>query len=426
MSGEDSSDTLRDIQTLFNDGILGGLTDRQLLDRFVGRADSLSDHAFTILVERHGPMVWGVCRRVLNDRSAAADAFQATFLVLVRKASAVRVNDSLAPWLYGVSRRIAARERATTLRRQAREAGEIDQVVDPSPESDRSEWLAILDDEIGRLPERNRAAVVLCDLEGLPHEEAARRLGCPVGTVESRLFRGRRRLRERLVRRGIAPTAAALWAQTAREASAAIPATLVRDSTRLVMSSLATGALPVAVNTLADGVIKAMWFAKLKPLAAIAAVLVVTTTASVAVQGGQEPAPKGAGDTAKAATPKPSGAVDTVAPEIAANRKIAKEQLALIDSALQMLRTRAREGNTRMNDPAFSVWGQRKLETLRRAGATKAEIIAELQKYIQNLKEDHAMAVALHQQGRGTVIDEIDVRYRLMEAEIWLNEEKAR
>src|SRR5271155_419061 len=123
MSGRDPRGVLLDIATLFSNGMLGGLTDRQLLERFVNRNDSSSEDAFTILVERHGPMVWGVCRRLLPDRHAAADAFQATFLVLVRRAWAVRVDDSLGPWLYGVSRRAAARARAPSLRRRARETG---------------------------------------------------------------------------------------------------------------------------------------------------------------------------------------------------------------------------------------------------------------------------------------------------------------
>ena len=302
MSGGDPSGVLRDIGTLFSDGMLGGLTDRQLLERFVNRNDSSAEDAFTILVERHGPMVWGVCRRLLPDRDAAADAFQATFLVLVRRARAVRVDDSLGPWLYGVSRRVAARARATSLRRRARETGGVEAVAGPAPDPGRAERLAILDEEIGRLPERQRAAVVLCDLEGLPHEEAARRLGCPVGTVESRLSRGRQRLRDRLVRRGLAPAAAALWAEMAREASAAMPAALIKHSARFVTSSPAAGAVPAAVTALAEGVIQMMWLARLKPLVAVAAALILAT-AGVAVQGRQQPAPEGAQEQAKTAPP---------------------------------------------------------------------------------------------------------------------------
>ena len=157
MSGGDPSGVLRDIGTLFGNGVLGGLTDKQLLDRFVNVNDSSAEDAFTVLVERHGPMVWGVCRRLLSDRDTAADAFQATFLVLVRRARAVRVDDSLGPWLYGVSRRIAARARAISLRRRARETGSVEAMAGPAPDPAEAERLAILDEEIGRLPERQRA-----------------------------------------------------------------------------------------------------------------------------------------------------------------------------------------------------------------------------------------------------------------------------
>ena len=352
MSGGDPSGALRDIGTLFSDGMLGGLTDRQLLERFVNRNDSSAEDAFTILLERHGPMVWGVCRRLLPDRDAAADAFQATFLVLVRRASAVRVDDSLGPWLYGVSRRVAARARATSLRRRARETGGVEAVAGPAPDPDRAERLAILDEEIGRLPERQRAAVVLCDLEGLPHEEAARRLGCPVGTVESRLSRGRQRLRDRLVRRGLAPAAAALWAEMAREASAAMPAALIKHSARFVTSSPAAGAVPVAVTALAEGVIQMMWLARLKPLVAVAAALILAT-AGVAVQGRQQPAPEGAREQAKTAPPPTAGAGGAAVPDMAANRALAREQLALIDEALAMLHQLARNARIEYRRPAF-------------------------------------------------------------------------
>ena len=396
MSGGDPSGVLRDIGTLFSNGMLGGLTDRQLLERFVNRNDSSAEDAFTILLERHGPMVWGVCRRLLPDRDAAADAFQATFLVLVRRASAVRVDDSLGPWLYGVSRRVAARARATSLRRRARETGGVEAVAGPAPDPGRAERLAILDEEIGRLPERQRAAVVLCDLEGLPHEEAARRLGCPVGTVESRLSRGRQRLRDRLVRRGLAPAAAALWAEMAREASAAMPAALIKHTARFVTSSPAAGAVPVAVTALAEGVIQMMWLARLKPLVAVAAALILAT-AGVAVQGRQQPAPEGAREQAKTAPPPTAGAGAAAVPDMAANRALAREQLALIDEALAMLHQLARNGRISIADPSFSLWGRRRLETLRKAGAGKAEIVAALEKYINSLKEDEAIAKARYE-----------------------------
>ena len=425
MSAGDPSGVLRDIGTLFSNGVLGGLTDRQLVERFVNRNDSSAEDAFTILVERHGPMVWGVCRRLLPDPHAAADAFQATFLVLVRRASAVRVDDSLGPWLYGVSRRVAARTRATSLRQRACETGGVDAVAVPPSDPAGAERLAILDEEIGRLPERERAAVVLCDLEGLLHDDAARRLGCPVGTVESRLSRGRQRLRDRLVRRGLDPSAAALWPEIAREASSAMPAALIKSLARFVTSSPAAGALPVAVATLAEGVIKMMWLARLKPLVAVAAALVLAT-AAVAVQERQQPAPERKGDQAKTAPPAPAGAVGAGAPDIAVNRAIAREQLALIDAALAAMRQLAQNGQLDIASPSFSIWGRRLVDTLRKAGAGKAELIAALEKHIKDLKQDEVLAQARLEAARGTQVDVFDVRFRRMEAEIWLNEEKAR
>ena len=427
MSGGDPSGALRDIRTLFSDGMLGGLTDRQLLERFVNRNDSSAEDAFTILLERHGPMVWGVCRRLLPDRDAAADAFQATFLVLVRRASAVRVDDSLGPWLYGVSRRVAARERATALRRRARETGGVEAAAGPAPDPDRAERLAILDEEIGRLPERQRAAVVLCDLEGLPHEEAARRLGCPVGTVESRLSRGRQRLRDRLVRRGLAPAAAALWAEMAREASAAMPAALIKHSARFVTSSPAAGAVPVAVTALAEGVIQMMWLARLKPLVAVAAALILAT-AGVAVQGRQQPAPEGAREQAKTA-PAPSrqpARPAAAVPDMAANQALARQQLALIDEAWALMHSLAQNARIEISTAPFGRWGRRRLEALHKAGAGKAEIVAALEKYINSLKQLEAIARARKEAARATPLGEYEMQFLRMEAEIWLNEEKAR
>ncbi len=421
MSGGDPSGTLRDIGALFGHGRLGEQTDRQLLERFVNRSDSLSEDAFTALLQRHGPMVWGVCRRLLPDQCAAADAFQATFLVLVRRASVVRVDDSLGPWLYGVSRRVAARARSISLRQRVRETSGVEVAASVAPDPERAEWLAILDEEIARLPERHRAVIVLCDLEGMPHEEAARQLGCPVGTVGSRLSRGRQRLRDRLVRRGLAPAAAVLWAETVREASAAIPPTLISLSTRLLASSSVAGAVPVAVTVLAEGVLQMMWVARLKPLIAVSAALVLTT-AGVVVQGRQQPAAERANEQAK--TTPPAQAVS--APGLAANQALAREQLVLIDKALDVLHQLVRTARMRPSDPSFSVWGRRKIEALRNAGAGKAEMVAELEKYINHVKEDVAIAEAARQNAQGTMVDVFDAQYRHMEAEIWLNEEKAR
>ena len=139
----------------------------------------------------HGPMVLGVCRRALRNPDDVADAFQATFLVLVHKADTVRVDDSLGRWLYGVSRRVSVRAKLTARDRSARQVRGIDFAAPRDRYVELDELRDVLDEEISRLPEKYRSTVVLCELEGVGHEEAARQLGCPVGTIKSRLSRAR-------------------------------------------------------------------------------------------------------------------------------------------------------------------------------------------------------------------------------------------
>ncbi len=197
------------IGALFHWGAMGTWSDSQLVAQFLGGQEG-SEPAFRVLIHRHGPMVLGICRRVLGDEHAAEDAFQVTFLVFVKKASGLRDRTLLSNWLYGVAYRVAHKERAKGLRRREveREAGE--RAWEVGVDSNQAELRTVIDEEIHRLPERYRLPLLLCHLEGLRHDEVAQRLGCPVGTIESRLARGRERLRERLARRGLAPSASAL------------------------------------------------------------------------------------------------------------------------------------------------------------------------------------------------------------------------
>jgi hypothetical protein len=183
--------------------------------------------------------------------------------------------------------------------------------------------------------------------------------------------------------------------------------------------------VPAAVTALAEGVIRMMWLARLKPLVALAAALIFAT-AGVAVQGRQQPAPEGPREQAKTAPPPTVGAGGAAGPDMAANRVLAREQLALIDQSLAMLDGLYRTGTIRFSDPRFSLWARRKVETLRKTGAGKAEIVAALESYINRLKQDEAMTEKEHQAGQATQVDVHDVRFRRLEAEIWLNEEKAR
>src|SRR4051794_30206457 len=204
--------------------------DEQLLDLFVNRSDP---GAFRALVARHGPMVLRVCRSVLRDPHDAEDAFQATFLVLVRRAGSLWARDSLGPWLHQVAHRTASRARSVAARRRRHEARGAELMARSTHEDGRDDLGGVVHEEVGRLPERYRAAVVLCLLEGLTPEQAARYLRCPVGTVQSRLARGREQLRGRLTRRGLTVPAGLLAVGGARSgASAAVPAALANSTIR--------------------------------------------------------------------------------------------------------------------------------------------------------------------------------------------------
>ncbi len=229
------------------------------------------------------------------------------------------------------------------------------------------------------------------------------------------------------MRRGLAPAVAALWAETARDASAAIPAALIKNTARFVTSPPAAGAVPVAVISLTEGVIQMMWLARLKPLVAVATALILAT-AGVAVQGRQQPEAEGAREQAKNAPPRTAGAgaATPAVPDLEANRALARQQLALIDEAWTLMHALAQNNRIDIATAPFDLWGRRRLEALRKAGAGKAEIVAALEKYINNLKELEAIAKALKEAVRATELGIYEMQFLRMEAEIWLNEEKAR
>jgi RNA polymerase sigma factor (sigma-70 family) len=304
---------LQQVARLFATGTVAGMTDSQLIERFTGHRDEL---AFEALLARHGPMVLGICRRMLADAHDIEDAFQATFLVLVRRAHSLQRPDRLGPWLYGVAYRVAVRARARAARRRARERLGVEvAAVSSHRDAAVADMRRELDDEIERLPGTFRDALVLCYLQGMTHEQAAAQLGCPVGTVRSRLARGRDRLHTRLVRRGLAPTAGALAAALATEAaSAAVPPALIRSTLQAAIRFAAGGALagsiPAAV--LAKGVLLAMTFSRIKlcVLAVLTAALVAGGAGVIIAQVGA-PRPARPGPAPAAAAPAPG----TVAPQ---------------------------------------------------------------------------------------------------------------
>jgi RNA polymerase sigma factor (sigma-70 family) len=258
---------------LLRDG--AGLTDAELLEAFVSRRDGAS---FEALVRRHGPMVLGVCGRVLRDPHDAEDAFQATFLVLVRRAATVVPRERVGNWLYGVAYRTALEARRLAARRRARER-QVEDMPQPTAEPDAGwhELRPLLDRELSRLPDKYREPVVLCHLEGRTRQEAARHLGLPVGTVSGRLTTARRLLAKRLSRHGLTLSAGGLAAVlTPEAATAAVPSALVASTVQVLG---AAGSVPAPVAVLADGVLRVLPAAKLK--AATALVL-----AAVALGGG--------------------------------------------------------------------------------------------------------------------------------------------
>jgi RNA polymerase sigma factor (sigma-70 family) len=251
----------------------GGLSDVQLLTRFLEGRD---EAAFAALVRRHGAMVLGVCKRVLGHAQDAEDAFQATFLVLARKAAAAARGQVVASFLYGVAYRTALCGRAKALRRRATER-QVQTMPHPEvlpPEA--QDWRPLLDRELSRLPEKYRAAIVLCDLEGKTRREAARQLKLPEGTLSTRLATGRQMLARRLTQAGLVLSGGALAAAVAEGASAAVPAPWVNATARaavlVVAGKSAAVATPAAL--LMNEVLGAMLMSKLKTYVAVALVAV--------------------------------------------------------------------------------------------------------------------------------------------------------
>jgi RNA polymerase sigma factor (sigma-70 family) len=262
----------RCIRHLIGSAAAAALTDGQLLERFLADRDETAVEA---LVRRHGPLVFGACRRVLHNSQAAEDAFQATFLVLLRKAPSLDRGRPLGNWLYTVAYRLALRARANDLRRQRCEAQAArrrppTEARAPAP----GDLVVALEEELHRLPPRHRAVLVLCYLEGKTNEQAARILGCHRGRMSARLAQARERLRERLARQGFVAPAAGLAAALATAAPAAVPLPLLDNTVRASLwfareGGCATGFVSAQAVTLARGAFRTMFLNKLKIAAAL-------------------------------------------------------------------------------------------------------------------------------------------------------------
>ncbi|CAN5849454.1 hypothetical protein BH23PLA1_BH23PLA1_32970 [soil metagenome] len=322
---------LESLRTLMHLGAAGDLSDGQLLGRFADRrgGDEAAEAAFGVLVHRHGPMVLRVCRRALKDEHEAQDASQATFLVLARRAGSIRQRESVGPWLFGVAQRIAKRSRAANARRLRHEqrAGErIANRIEAGVSPLESEPWAELYEEIDRLPERYRTPIVLCDLEGLTHAQAAQRLDWPLRTVQSRLYRGRDRLRARLSRRGVTLSSSGFVSLLAVDrASAALPVAWARATaqaasifTKAGPSAALAGGASASALTLTKGALRMMFWSKITGAVTLLSMgLAATGAGALALQERTEtpeapPNPAAVRTQAKAATaiiqePEPAG-----------------------------------------------------------------------------------------------------------------------
>jgi RNA polymerase sigma factor (sigma-70 family) len=299
---------LSDMVSRLGQGLLAPAgTDADLLARFLANRD---EQAFTLLVRRHGPMVFGVCRRVTGNHHIAEDAFQAVFVVLAAKGGSVRPRTALPAWLYGVAYRTALRARTMSDRRRRREAA-VETLPEPASATtdlvETSDVVAVVDEEIARLPERLRVPVLLCELEGQSRQETAGQLGIPEGTLSSRLAAARKVLAVRLRQRGIALSAAALSAALGQVASANVPGDL---TARAVAVAIAPNLVPAPVAALSNGVLRIMLAQKLKSIPVVLGLFASVVFAAGVLLAADPPAVREAPPKpAVALAPKPAAPV---------------------------------------------------------------------------------------------------------------------
>jgi RNA polymerase sigma factor (sigma-70 family) len=391
-------------------------SDADLLDRFARLRD---ETAFTDLVHRHGPMVHNVCRRVLGDAHAAEDSAQAVFLVLARKADALRRPDALSSWLYGVAYRVArkAQGRRCCSRSQglAGAAEPADPRPDPLAELSARDLLAVLEQEVQRLPEPSRQAVVLCCLEGLSQEETAVRLGCSPGAVKGRLERGRRLLHHRLEKRGLSLSAVLGVAEVARVS--AVPtaglSSIVTAATRFAAGQVAKGTIDVQVVALAEGVLRAMFLNKLKITAGVLLTIALAGTAAgvLTLAAAKPTAPL-------ANTPK----TDKDKADATTSARIRKLQVERRDTLKKELETRQQEFRVgRATIDTYLETSSRLLEAELDLATTAQQRIAAHAAHLKLAKDAEENTAIRHNAGQLKLADLYQARAARMKAEIdWL------
>jgi RNA polymerase sigma factor (sigma-70 family) len=443
---------VRDLRRLVRAPAAADPEDCQLLERFVRERD---EAAFTTLVQRHGPMVLGVCRRLLHDPHAADDAFQATFLVLVRKAHSLRRRELLAGWLYGVAQRTALKARSLAIRRQQRERQAMTR-PDPAPDTDVvwQDLRPVLDEELARLPARYRLPVVLCYLEGRTLTEAAEQLGWPSGTVSGRLARARELLRKRLTRRGVTLSAGLLGTVLAQQASAAVPSPLLTATVQaagVVAAGSAAETLSPSVVHLMEGVLHAMFLTKVKIVVGVAlgACLIATGLLAYPSLAGQPDTGPGAAAAppapAQAAAPPPVAApnqdgipipplatfdakkVQDLLDKSKASDRIKGLLKAKYDAARLEMDSRVKEFYAGRGTLDISLGSSlRLLEAERELSDRKEDQVAALENHFKRMRVVEQVNEARFQAGRIAVQDLAQSTFYRVQAEIWLERAKAK
>jgi RNA polymerase sigma factor (sigma-70 family) len=394
----------------------GAPSDAQLLESFLNHRD---EAAFEALLRRHGPMVFGVCRRALGNQADAEDAFQATFLVLVRKGAAVRPRELVGHWLWGVAYRTAMKARAMSAKRRTKErqAAEVARSGNGQDNWVSDELLGQLDRELGRLPESYRVPVVLCELEGRSRKEVARTLGLPEGTLSWRLAQAKKMLARKLSRHGPALSAGAVAAVLSQgAASAALSPLLLKSTTKaglqLAAGRALAGAVPPKVVSLTEGVLKAMLLTKLKVASwAVGVVLLVGAGAvGVTYRAAAQDAPSRAPRQTYAAQQKTRAApddleslrleIEALRRELRATKDLVKELQAEVRGKKDTAIRRDVEELRRLDVLKLEGENRRRLDALKleadqrkRLDAMKLE--AEKRHRLEALRRDEAAAKAL-------------------------------
>jgi RNA polymerase sigma factor (sigma-70 family) len=421
------------LRTLWRVGAAGEADDQSLLARYARGPDDGGEEAFRVLVERHGPMVLRVCRQVIGNPQDAEDATQAVFLVLARKATSIRVEGTVAPWLYGVARRVAARARGrAAYRREAevRTAGVAASRRDNAghQDPDAADW-EMIHQEVDRLPEKYRAPIVLCYLQGQTYEQAARRIGCPVGTVRVRLSRARERLRGRLEHRGLGPErvtavgwflpgpdqalplAAAAAGEPLARGAAWVEATVKAARALSLGRHAMAGTVPAAVLNLYESVVRAMMLNHFVTAGAwlLAAGMIGAGAVGLAADrpGGQNQAaraqPQPQPTATEASQPKPPAEppVDLDSPETL--RQHTDRRVALARQRLEAQRAYYEEGRITLD--RYIDASQQLMLAETAASTTKDQRVAAAKVHLERIDEVVKRERDELDKGRGTVAD---------------------